>query len=1139
MKNTESPGPIDVAVSLADKYRLDCKTALISGRQALVRLPIAQRELDRARGLKTAGMISGYRGSPLGSYDLELWKVAALLEKHNILFKPGLNEDLALTALAGAQQLDFVPGRKVDGVFGIWYGKGPGVDRSGDAIKHANLNGVSPLGGILLAFGDDHTGKSSTTAHQSDLTLASWGVPVLYPSFVGEILQFGLAGIAMSRFAGSLVGLKLVNETADGTAIVNFECAPALVLPEMPMPEGGVHIRRELRAMQEQDARLLRHKLPRTQAFARANRLDRMAFGSESARFVIATAGKAYADVLAGLTALGIDDTIARREGIGVYKIGLIFPLDPVGLDTATARAEEVLFVEEKRPHAEAQAFQLLYGRAGQLRITGKSTPDGEPLLPSDVALDCAQVARAIAERLLATFPAMGDDFPRLIEVLRESRTPASSLRKAGPKVARRPAFCPGCPHNTSTVIPDGSVGGTGIGCHAMVVFHSERHPLPLGHMGAEGAQWIGLAPFVDTPHIFQNLGDGTYGHSGSLAIRAAVQAGVNITYKILLNDAVAMTGGQPVEGRLTASRIVEQVRAEGVSRVVVVSDEPEHFGYANPLPPHTELRHRDELAAVQEALRQERGVTVLVYEQVCAAEKRRRRKVHQYPDPDRRMFINALVCEGCGDCSVESNCLAIQPLETELGRKRQIVQSACNKDFSCVKGFCPSFVTVTGGRPRRTARSDLTAVRGLPAPTVPGIRDGFDLLIAGIGGTGVISVSAIVGMAARIEGLGASLYDMTGLSQKGGQVFSHVRLRPSPAKVVAARVGPGEAQLILACDLIAGAQIEVLETIRAGRTLVIGNTDLLTTADFQTQRDLSISPDLLISTLAKASGAEPYLLPAATLSQELLGDSIGANLLMLGYAWQRGTIPLQRESIEKAIALNGKAVEANLKAFTAGRSAALETRAPPSRSLSMQEFIDHRTADLTRYWNAKYGKRYADLMALVTSAADGIEGAEAFVWAAARSAYKVMAYKDEYEVARLYSDGRFQAALAREFDDVRSIRIHLAPPFLSSRSPQTGRIRKHAFGRWIMLLFQVLHRLRRLRESPFDIFGRSAERRLERELREAYLTTIAKLARALSAESLSDAVGLASAPGDVRGFGHVKARPAQALLARLRLGSQ
>lgn len=1133
--------PIDAAVSLEDKYRLDCRKALISGRQALVRLPIVQRELDRSRGLNTAGMISGYRGSPLGSYDLELWKVAKLLEKHNILFKPGLNEDLALTALAGAQQLDFVPGRKVDGVFGIWYGKGPGVDRSGDAIKHANLHGVSPHGGILLAFGDDHTGKSSTTAHQSDLTLASWGVPVLYPGSVGEILQFGLAGIAMSRFAGVLVGLKLVNETADGTAIVEFESVPEFLSPDVRLPEGGVHIRRELRAMQEQDARLLRHKLPGTQAFSRANRLDRMAFGSESARFVIATAGKAYADVLAGLAALGIRETIARRLEIGVYKIGLIYPLDPAGLYAATGRAEEVLFIEEKRAHAETQAFQLLYGRAGRLRIAGKSTPDGEPLLPSDLPLDSAQVARAIAERLLATFPAIGDEFPQLIKVVRSSRTPVSTPKTTGPKVGRRPAFCPGCPHNTSTVIPDGSFGGTGIGCHAMVAFHPERHPLPLGHMGAEGAQWIGLAPFVDTPHIFQNLGDGTYSHSGSLAIRAAVQAGVNITYKILLNDAVAMTGGQPVEGHLTAARIVEQVRAEGVARVVVVSDEPEHFGNANPLPRDTELRHRDDLAAVQEVLRRERGVTVIIYEQVCAAEKRRRRKVREYPDPDRRIFINPLVCEGCGDCSLESNCLAIQPLDTELGRKRQIDQSACNKDFSCVKGFCPSFVTVIGGKPRRTVRSDIAGIQDqdLPEPAVPGIDDGFDLLIAGIGGTGVISVSAIVGMAARIEGLGASLYDMTGLSQKGGQVFSHVRLRPIPEEVVPARVGPGQAQLILACDLIAAVQPEVLETIGAGKTFVVGNSDLVTTADFQRQRDLSISPTLLISNLAEASGSEPQLIPAAALSEELLGDSIGANLLMLGYAWQRGRIPLQRASIERAIALNDKAVDASLKAFAAGRSAALEIRTPSARLPSVQEFIGSRIGDLTRYWDARYAERYAKLMALATSSARGIEGAEAFVWAVARSAYKLMAYKDEYEVARLYCDGRFQSALAGAFQDVRSIRIHLAPPFLSSMNSRAGRIRKHAFGRWIMTLFRVLHRLRGLREGPLDIFGRSAERRLERELREAYLARMAKLAVTLSAHNLSDAIALALTPGEVRGFGHVKTGPARSLLARLSAGSQ
>lgn len=1122
-------------VSLNDKYRLDRSCALLSGRQALVRLPIAQRELDRAQGLKTAGLISGYRGSPLGSYDLDLWRASDLLKEHDIIFQPGLNEDLALTALAGAQQLDFLPGRKVDGVFGIWYGKGPGVDRSGDAIKHANLQGVSPRGGIILAVGDDHTGKSSTTAHQSDLTLASWGVPVLYPSSVSEILEFGLAGFAMSRFSGLLVSLKLVNETADSTEILKAGPMPAFVLPQIPTPEGGVHIRRETLAVQQQDLRLCRHKLPRAQAFARANLLDRVSFGSGSARFVIATAGKAFPDVLAALSILGVTDPIAHEVGIGVYKIGLIYPLDPVGLKAATLRAEEILFVEEKRAHVETQAMGILYNHEPRPRISGKTSPDGTFLLPADMPLDPQLVAIAIAKRLLESCSSFDDQFPELARRIRQMVTATRPTVNSVPLAARRPAFCPGCPHNTSTVVPEGSLGGTGIGCHGMVLFHPERNPLPIGHMGAEGAQWIGLSPFTATKHIFQNLGDGTYSHSGSLAIRAAVLANVNVTYKILLNDAVAMTGGQPVEGHLTAKRVIEQVRAEGVGRVVLVTDQPENYAGSDSMPSGTELKHRDELMQVQESLRKEPGVTVIVYEQTCAAEKRRRRKINEYPDPDRRIFINSLVCEGCGDCSAQSNCLAIQPLETELGRKREIDQSACNKDFSCVKGFCPSFVTVKGGKIRRDAGGGLLPSSPPPMPALPAIGEGFDLIIAGIGGTGVVTVSAILGMAARIEGLGAGFYDMTGLSQKGGQVFSHIRLRRDLNTVVPARVGLNEANTVLACDLIAAVQPEVLKSIAHGRTRIFGNRDLVATADFQRQRDLAISPETLIARLLTASGTPPALIPAAKLSQQLLGDSIAANMLMLGFAWQSGAIPLQLASIEMAISLNGKAVDANLKAFNAGRSATAITSENVPRSNAWPEYVANRGADLRAYWNEAYQRRYKELVSLVASAALPLAGGEVLVWAVARSAYKLMAYKDEFEIGRLYTDGRFQAALSQQFSDLASIQIHLAPPLLSSIDKKTGRPRKFAFGGWIMPLLHLLRRFKGLRETPFDIFGRTVERRLERELRDSYEAVIKRLAATLTTDNLTRAIEVAEAPLSVRGFGHVKQQSAAALFERLR----
>ena len=1121
-------------ISLDDKYRLDCPTALINGRQALVRLPLAQRELDRRQGLKTAGLISGYRGSPLGTYDLELWKAGALLQENDILFQPGLNEDLALTALSGSQLLDLMPDRRVDGVFALWYGKGPGVDRSGDAIKHANLQGVAPKGGVLLVFGDDHAGKSSTTAHQSDLTLGSWEVPVLYPSSVAEIVPLGLAGIAMSRYSGLVVSLKLVNETADGTAVIHNPQLPHFALPDLPLPEGGVHARREL-AMQQRDLRLIRHKLPRAQAFARANHLDRIAFGAQVGRLVIATAGKAFPDVLAALRLLGISEDIAREVGIGVYKIALIFPLDPVSLRAVTRRAEEILFVEEKRPHTESQAAAALYNQPRRPRISGKSTPEGDFLLPADATLDAPLVARAIAERIRAAFPDIAATVPGFTAAADVLFARSNNTTRAAASIARRPAFCSGCPHNTSTNVPPDSLAGTGIGCHTMVLFQPERPSLPVVHMGAEGAQWIGLAPFTQTGHIFQNLGDGTYNHSGSLAIRAAVQAGVNITYKILLNDAVAMTGGQPVEGHLNAARIAAQVLAEGARRVVVVSEDPQqHRGET--LPGGTELRHRDELARVQEDLRKEPGVTVIVYEQTCAAEKRRRRKNNTHPDPNQRAFINSLVCEGCGDCSVQSNCISIQPLETELGRKRKIDQSSCNKDFSCVKGFCPSFVTVSGAKRRRAPPA---AGAGDPAilaePKLPDLGNGFDLVIAGIGGTGVVTVSAIVGMAARLEGLGASLYDMTGLSQKAGQVFSHVRLRRDPNEIVAAQVGPAEAHVVLACDLIAAVQKEVLSTIIPTRTQVFGNGEVAAIADFNSQPDSSLPPMQLAQTLKSVAQASPKLIPANTLSEQLLGDSIGANLILLGFAWQCGAIPLQLSSIEAAIRLNGTAVAANLKAFAAGRAASLQNAAPITAVPdTLADFVAKRARDLTVYWNSAYSKKYVDLMDSVQRCARPLEGGEAFAWAVARGAYQLMAYKDEYEVARLYTDGRFQLALLKDFESYDSLRFHLAPPLLAPTDQRTGQPRKMAFGPWILRVFRMLSRLRGLREGPFDIFGRNAERRLERELRNAYLDVIAHLNQTLSAETLTHAIEVAESPTRVRGYGHIKHPRAQALLEQL-----
>ena len=1038
-------------------------------------------------------------------------------------FDPGLNEDLALTAVAGTQQIDFVPGRKVDGVFGIWYGKGPGVDRSGDAIKHANLAGTSPLGGVVLIFGDDHAGKSSTTAHQSDLTLASWGVPILYPATVAEILPFGLAAIAMSRFSGALVGLKIVNETAESTGVLDLSLPPVFTLPDIPLPEGGVHVRPEFLATQRQDARLLHYKLPRAQAFARANRLDRISHGAAQPKLLVATAGKAYADVLDALALLGLDEAGCRDAGIGVYKIGLIHPLDPEALLAAASAADEILFIEEKQAHVENQAKQILFNRAIRPGISGKTTPEGVPLMPSDTPLDGNIVAAAIASRIEAILPGVAADL----------RIVSKAGSKSVPAIIRRPAFCSGCPHNMSTKVPDGSIGATGIGCHGMAVFHPDRSPIPMGQMGAEGANWIGLSHFTTTPHIFQNLGDGTYNHSGSLAIRAAVQAGVNITFKILFNDAVAMTGGQPVEGQLSVGSVVRQVVAEGVKRVVVLSENPDRFA-DEPLPPGTDLRHRDELDVVQRLLREQPGVTVLVYDQVCAAEKRRRRKVGSFPDPDRRIFINAAVCEGCGDCSVQSNCLAIEPLDTELGLKRRIDQSACNKDFSCQKGFCPSFVTVEGAKRRSRGSAETLSADEIPTPQIPGIEQTFDILIAGIGGTGVVTIGAILGMAARIAGLGVNLFDMTGLSQKGGAVFSHVRFSRDRDAPLSAKIGPAKAATIIACDMVAATQPECLETVTAD-TLIVANADVMVTAAFQADREAVPPVDRLTRTLANASGRPAGIFPATKLAESLFGDAIAANMMMLGYAWQRGGIPLSRNAIEQAITLNGKAVSANLRAFAAGRSAALAEPAKAEEPIDIDAFVAARIADLSLYWNRAYARRYADLLEATRRAAAGVDDGEALVWAVARGAYKLMAYKDEYEVGRLYTDGRFREALAREFGNVGAIKVHLSPPLLARRDPNTGRPRKMVFGSWIFPAFRLLASLRWLRETPLDPFGRSHDRRIERDLRDAYLAAIGRRIATLDAQDVAAVTDLAKAPLAVRGFGPVKEAAAQALLDRLK----
>jgi indolepyruvate ferredoxin oxidoreductase len=1128
------------SVDLSDKYTLDRGRILLSGRQALVRLPLMQRQLDRARGLKTAGFISGYRGSPLGTYDLELQRARDLLEQNDILFQPGLNEDLAATAIWGTQQLGFLPGRKVQGVFSIWYGKGPGVDRSGDPFKHANLAGTEPHGGVLLVFGDDHAGKSSSTAHQSDLALAAHDIPVLYPATVSEILELGLAGIELSRFSGLLVGLKIVNETADTTSTVNVDTdGYRYTLPNALAPPGGVHIRREFLALQEQDVRLVRYKLPRALAFARANGLDRLVFGAPRPKFLIVTAGKAYTDVMSALELLGISDAAARQIGLGVYKVGMIYPLEPEGLRRAAQDADEILFVEEKRPHLERQAPGVLFNLTRRPALSGKFESEGAPLLPADVPLDPLTVAQALSRRLSARVPQLDETIP---EIGNRRRTISAQLQRRasidpGP-LSRRPAFCPGCPHNTSTAVPAGSFGMTGIGCHAMAMFIPDRNPLPVAHMGGEGAAWLGLAPFTTTEHVFQNIGDGTYNHSGSMAIRAAVQAGVHITYKILYNDAVAMTGGQPVEGGQTVSQIAAQVLAEGVARVVVVSSQGRRFRKSGELPAGVRAHPREELEWVQKSLRDTPGVTVLIYDQTCAAEERRRRKRGQSPDPDRRVFINERVCEGCGDCSVQSNCLAIQPLETDLGRKRIIDQSACNKDESCTRGFCPSFVTVEGARLRRPKEELPTHLfESLPEPEPPRLTNRFDILLAGVGGTGVVTISAVIGMAAHLEGRGANTYDMTGLSQKGGAVYSHVRLTAHPDMRGAATIPSGCADLLLACDAVAATHRDALLAIDAQRTAVLVNGDITATGQFQTDPDLKLEPLPFREILTRAAGGRaPLAVEASSLAVRLLGDTIATNMVLLGCAWQCGHIPLSRAALERAIKLNNIGVAFNLRAFAIGRAAAvhsartlLEADAPTQPLIELptadlDTFVARRVEDLTAYWSRAYAEMYRALVHIARrhEAALGL-GTDDFGWAVARSAYKLMAYKDEYEVARLYTDGRFRAALNSLLEPGYRLKFQFAPPLLARTDSNTGRPRKVTLGSWVASFLSALARLKVLRETPVDPFGYTTERRLERQLRDQYLEFIRVTAPSLTQENHRELVAVAQLPLKVRGFGLVK----------------
>ncbi len=1140
----------DAGYELEHRYTRQSGRVFLTGVQALVRLPMLQRERDAAAGLDTAGFISGYRGSPLGTYDLALWEAREHLERHHVRFVPGVNEDLAATAVWGSQQANLLPGARYDGVFGIWYGKGPGVDRSCDALKHGNYAGSSPRGGVLVLTGDDPGAKSSSIAHQSEQALVHCGIPVLVPSNVQEYLDFGLLGFALSRYSGAWVGMKCLTDTVDsgGSVSVGPDRVRIVEPTDFTRPE-GLHIGwGNLPIAVEQ--RLYHERLPAAQAFARANGLDRVVIDSPRRRLGIVTAGKGYLDVRQALDELGIDPERAADHGLAVYKVGMTWPLEPVLARRFCEGLEDVLVVEEKRPLVEEQLARLLYNAERRPRLLGKTDETGAPLVPSVGELSPPRVAEAVRSWLDRRAPGL---------VARARSRTTVDLGAAAGGLVRLPSFCSGCPHNTSTVVPDGSLALGGIGCHGMAVWLPERRTLAVTHMGGEGANWIGQAPFTETPHIFQNMGDGTYFHSGLLAIRAAVTAGVNITYKILVNGAVAMTGGQPIEGEpiegeVTAPEIARQLAAEGVRRIAVVSNDVEKYD-RGAFPPGVTVQHRDHLDTVQRELREHPGVSALVYDQTCAAEARRLRKRGEFPDPDQRIVINELVCEGCGDCSVQSNCISIEPIETELGRKRRINQSSCNKDYSCLKGYCPSFVSVIGGRVRRAAGgvdADVQALlAGVPDPRVADTERPFDILVGGIGGTGVVTVGALIGMAAHLEGKGVSTLDVTGLAQKNGPVTSHVRIADDSDALFASRIAEGRADLVLGCDIVVSSGADALSKMSKDRTTAVVNTHVAPTSDFASHPDLDLSPRRMQAAIAKTA-EDPHFVDASGLATALLGDALAANLFLLGYALQRGRIPVGLPALHRAIELNGRAIEMNKRALAWGRLAAhdlaaVEAAARPALrasqasepARSLDEIVRRRAEFLVGYQGERLARRYRALVDRVAQRErEAVPGREGLALAVARYYAKLLAYKDEYEVARLYTNGEFQRQIEAEFEGDYRLQIHLAPPWsMNPREAATGRHRKWTLGAWMFPLLRVLARGRFLRGTPFDPFGWTAHRRLERQLIREYESRVEELLAGLTPDTFDVAVEIASIPEHVRGFDTVKeeqlaqAREKEALL--------
>ena len=1140
-------------VSLDDKYTLSGEPVIMSGIQALVRLPLEQRQRDDQAGLQTAGFISGYRGSPIGGYDIELWRAKSYLDDHDVKFLPGVNEDLAATSVWGTQQIKQYPS-KLDGVFALWYGKAPGLERSGDPIRHGNYTGTSPHGGVLLAVGDDPAAKSSTVTSQTELALSANAIPVLYPSNIADIIDLGLAGWAMSRYSGLWVALKCLSETLDGSATLTVSADyPEIPAYPEPAPE-NLHYR-GVYSPKLDDTMLTRYKLPLAETFARLCGIDKTVIDAPGARFGIIAAGKPYEDVRYAMHLLGISPERAKAIGISLRKIGMVWPLDREGLKAFAGTMQEIMVIEEKRAFMEDQLKAILYDTRYSIRVTGKTDHKGNILLPSDDSYSPTMVAIAIGTRLessgladeiiLARLQDLRNDASgQTLELVPDKPTPEAL--KSG--TVRTPYFCSGCPHNTSTRVPDESIALGGIGCHTMATWML-RNTLPVTQMGGEGANWLGLAPFVETRHVFQNLGDGTYYHSGLIAIRAAIAAKANITYKLLYNDAVAMTGGQPVDGPLSVVDICNQVLAEGVVKCSIVSDNPEEYEVSSDLPNGVTVLHRRELDTVQRQFREIEGVTVIIYEQTCAAEKRRRRKYGNYPRITTRAYVNKAVCEGCGDCSAKSNCVSIRPVETALGTKREIDQSSCNADYSCVEGFCPSFVTLDGAQLKKGGINETNIpVEHLPAPMEIDIQHQYHILITGIGGTGVVTICAILAMAAHLEDKCATTYNQTGAAQKGGPVFGHLGIANNPSRQLAMPIATADTDLVIACDVLAALSVTAADAYNKHKTKAIINTNVEPPGSFQ-MFPLSAPPgENQIGELRNLFGEGcSETLDATAFAKHLLGDTIAVNMIMVGNAYQRGLIPLSPASILEAIRLNGVAVELNQRAFEIGRLTVndiqrLHSLLPHGSTNNnsvespdnLDALIEHRKKLLTAYQNQGYANQYTDLVEKVrTAEIANTPGSTGLTRAVARNYAKLMAYKDEYEVARLYSNGELKRELEQQFEGNYRVNFHFSPPTLPGLRGSKVEPRKIKLGSWANGLLWLLAGMKGLRGTTFDVFGYTTERRLERQLIKDYQGLISRSIERLTPENHATIVTLAELPDDIRGFGHIKVKAIQA--AKLR----